>query len=1340
MEAGRPGHGLLHFAKAVPDEYSGAPVSRAGDGLQGSAPAGETAPEQRPAAHPSVAPTPVPPVSALSPTEHAQPQGAEQPTSKDAERDEEFDALDKVIEGRSSVDGRAVMVIGATGLILLGGATRHARSLSLLHAAQLGDVLFGNTSYAVLEGPLGTEQSFFWAIATAPAVSEETLGDALIEWTYQDQKISFFGGLTALGTVTDLNGHRYRVHVVFSLERRPLTQNRAAAEQWVQVSASAAHRLEAEELQALVFDDLDHLVDAVLAGATNRLQEAADRLSELDEKAFVLADEPAKEKYLKILIRAWTLGDQRRAIVEIMRSLDSLSQVKAVKETLSKAGLYEQLFADLDSELWKLLTTVGKKFAEHKPVSFHEFDKLLGEAFKQPKGLDFTVERALEANKPVKLALAELAEYEEAARAATGFLLTMLDSLKMMVTEPEKILAGLVQLVRLMVAFRLASFGHAPSQRECDLVLRQIGRQLADGLRGAALLEVGERAKTRIKWAMIVEVASWFVGVGELKAAAEAVGLTEKVAAILRFLGLIEKLAKPAEAEVIAARLSRVAKAMHGASAALKGLKGEEEVLHLLSQLPEEDGAWLGRVLQRVDVPEGSTLATIAAHPELGPAAHNALRKADILQTFAAKSGGLTEELGLAFRRLAGKDGFEAAELAKIAHALQAGEGARFTALLEHIGFGRIGPKARAKADFLSLLAQDSRRMDSVRQFGFEVVQAVFDRSGAEVKAFDTVMEKLGKLQADMGKDKAVEFSELLDRLRTGDPTTWKKVAAPPRVRPVKASAADRAPVLQRIAEIRKRYPSRKVKDPKLLKQQLKRLTDLSRSDPAKALEHLERFEEALAARAGKEADLAAEFAAAEAKASQEAKALHHEPDEVPPQALTPTDKPRQKLGRAGRASSDLERNMAAIGQRRPRGHDTHHIIADADRRGAVARDILEWAGINPRDNPLNGIHLPRSSMDPGIVPQAATRHQTLHTDEYFKEVTRRLVEARKGGKGRVIEEMAKLKEELIHGPFHHTSVGGKEAQSYVEWLAEHKHELEWLTEAEQNAVVKTATRPPRAPRAAKPPKPAKASRKRKQAPGTVPAESPAPSAGPAETTTSVGPAAPRGDAMTRASLLRSRLDYVEEHLEALSGHPHADRMLDQLVAAKQLQQQGHLDAATKQLTTLERDLEVATSSAHEGILERVFSETEQTRLSRIAEYSPSQGTPVRLDVTSPPVGDATGQLLLDHTRQAVRRFEDEGLTIRQAEALKRIESGEKRSNLYDAFRGARIDEFCKESVLQDKRLADIYVTVIREEGPDFLDAFTGKWYDMTTTGAWKKHVQKYRRFRGEFRLPTEPM
>jgi hypothetical protein len=227
---------------------------------------------------------------------------------------------------------------------------------------------------------------------------------------------------------------------------------------------------------------------------------------------------------------------------------------------------------------------------------------------------------------------------------------------------------------------------------------------------------------------------------------------------------------------------------------------------------------------------------------------------------------------------------------------------------------------------------------------------------------------------------------------------------------------------------------------------------------------------------------------------------------------------------------------------------------------------------------------------------------------------------------------------------------------------------------------------------------------------------------------------------MTRASLLRSRLDYVEEHLEALSSHPYADRMLDRLVAAKQLQQQGHLDAATKQLTTLERDLEVATSSAHEGILERVFSETEQTRLSRIAEYSPSQGTPVRLDVTSPPVGDATGQLLLDHTRQAVRRFEDEGLTIRQAEALKRIESVEKRSNLYDAFRGARIDEFCKESVLQDKRLADIYVTVIREAGPDFLDTLTGKWYDMTTTGAWKKHVQKYRRFPGAFRLPTEPM
>src|SRR5262249_4953315 len=105
-------------------------------------------------------------------------------------------------------------------------------------------------------------------------------------------------------------------------------------------------------------------------------------------------------------------------------------------------------------------------------------------------------------------------------------------------------------------------------------------------------------------------------------------------------------------------------------------------------------------------------------------------------------------------------------------------------------------------------------------------------------------------------------------------------------------------------------------------------------------------------------------------------------------------------------------------GNPRPPGHDTHHIAAYNDPRAREACNILKKAGINPRNDPRNGIHLPRTTMDPRTRPEAYTRHPTIHTDAYYKNLTARLREAQTNGT--VEQTLADIYGEIARGKFAH--------------------------------------------------------------------------------------------------------------------------------------------------------------------------------------------------------------------------------------------------------------------------------------------------------------------------------
>ncbi|GAA1769389.1 hypothetical protein GCM10009712_16720 [Pseudarthrobacter sulfonivorans] len=270
-------------------------------------------------------------------------------------------------------------------------------------------------------------------------------------------------------------------------------------------------------------------------------------------------------------------------------------------------------------------------------------------------------------------------------------------------------------------------------------------------------------------------------------------------------------------------------------------------------------------------------------------------------------------------------------------------------------------------------------------------------------------------------------------------------------------AAADAAPtegeIKKRLDGIREKY-GESAETPEARKA-LQELAKLAKKDPAAAAEALDAFE----AQAG-DRNVESAFAEGSKAASKEEKALGFEPGEEPPEGLTETDQKHRRLRQTG-ASAELEAAMAAQGDPRPPGHDTHHIVADAEARAAVARKILLESGINPRNNPENGIHLPRTTMDPATIPVAATRHPTIHSNEYYKELTLRLIEAKNNGT--VPETLRQIRTEIAEGVFLDAlPMAGTQGETFADWLVQNSDKFEGMTREEIAAVVDGATRKPR--------------------------------------------------------------------------------------------------------------------------------------------------------------------------------------------------------------------------------------------------------------------------------------
>jgi hypothetical protein len=515
---------------------------------------------------------------------------------------------------------------------------RYATTTDPLHAVTWGRLLFGTTTWAVVSRPQLSGELLYYVAGLS-----ERLTEADLRVQAFDPNSRLVPGVTGtfFGRVLASLPGGYAVESVYFPDggrTSPTSEAFAGFAGRLAAAREDPWPLDPATVRAMVFGKIDLLL---ASGDSDDLEKAAELLSEFDATAFSLIDADTRVRYLAALVKAWTSAPQENAIVEIFKSVTDKNELELVIKQLRDAGIWDQLFDDLDSELWSLLIALGRRFGDKSPVSFGSLMKWLLEAklIEPVPGVRIT-------DKGVEISLDAVAEAYEAARSFIRFIGNFFESLWMFVAHPEKVVDAVGQLAKMSLTMQLASLGHTESIKSVEQALAGIAEEALYALKGAAVIGMGPAIERRVKWAIIWEVASWFIGVGEIKAATQGIGISERLAAIGRILSIFGFAEKAVEGERLAKKLETLARLFSRTS---KTLAKEEDVLRFISRLPTEDAARLGRALEKLELHEVTDLARLMeANAEIA----DALGKAEVLSEFSARMGGLTDDVAEVFARL----------------------------------------------------------------------------------------------------------------------------------------------------------------------------------------------------------------------------------------------------------------------------------------------------------------------------------------------------------------------------------------------------------------------------------------------------------------------------------------------------------------------------------------------------------------------------------------------------------------------------------------------------------------------------------------------------------------
>ena len=639
-------------------------------------------------------------------------------------------------------------------------SARYARTASLQRAKQWGEVLFGTAGYVILT-PNGNARRFIVAGLDAALQS----GDI--------PNLAADTAALKRGRLIDPQG--YDTVVVLTSDGIALTRINQSGYWNAEAVAAALSR----PWQSLRQEDFA-LAGQIITGGTrgDRLEETADAIALMDAELFRAIPWTERVRYIELLSRAGMNGPRRTAVIAILSSCNAVSELDAMIGPLRADGVYEELFADLDEQIFALLQALG---AFAPPVSLNA-DYLIT-LFLDQLGLKVPSRDSDEA--PNALDEAALA-----VEGVTGWIIGTLKSIWFMLSRPDKVVEGLVHLVGLLWTMEKARYGDAAARAELDTLARAAGHAIAQAIRGMELAEdlgrsfagrgghsrVGHDILGRLRYAMAAEVLSWTIGIGEVKAAAIALPkafglLSTLIGAVLAGGKLASEAQKLERVLAMFARLSRFTEVAR--------------LARVLEMLPATELARLQRIVARSNAArlatvELSAVRTLAdLHGALGSGVtlaqvrrlHQVIEAAERMEAKALAAGLARETVLPAFHALIEHLPWRGDQLARIVEAIPPERLAEF---LHAVSFVRPDHFATLGVDFFRLVAGHPETLALVTEAGSGVVVALHRQLGS-FHLLDDLAKQLARHRAGLGDP--VAYRHFLDRIVAGDSRALAQLA-----------------------------------------------------------------------------------------------------------------------------------------------------------------------------------------------------------------------------------------------------------------------------------------------------------------------------------------------------------------------------------------------------------------------------------------------------------------------------------------------------------------------------------------------------------------------------------
>jgi hypothetical protein len=676
-----------------------------------------------------------------------------------------------------------IRIAGGGGDFVSTQAGAYARTKTLTRAYQWGTYLFGGSGFALLEprGAFGTHG--FFAVGLGETVPLSRFGG----WESGAPPEAGDPGLLAKsGELIPLQDYTV-VAVVTSDGISIVTLDRG--DYWLPERFTRTLRAHVD-----VVDREDvRTAGRMLLGTTSEEgldEEARSRIARMNRTAFAVLPWEQRARYLKLLIAGWTGEDEGNAIVEIFRATTKPTELDAIFGLLREWDLDRKVFNDLSvGTAYELLQVLGE-LRGGGPIDIRFFLSLL-----------------------LELEGFSLSEPHRAVVGMTDWILSNLQGIWFMLSHPDDVLRAIPSLLEFVELISRAQMGDPQALLTIGQLLSKVGQGLVHAVRGAAYVEqLGRKYSERddpgaavagdligrVRWALVLEVLSWFVGIGEVKAVVTGIRSGELAEKILAVLGRLGKLARGARALDAVAEVARLERTLVALSA-LAEISEEAKIARLAEHLTDRQLEALARIAEHANLPEGAGAEAL----KLALKSDRALAaEADALASALKVLGKVEEKLG-------GKIGAEAAaglrrlmehapwsweEALRFADRLPAENAEELLKALRN-----VEPKhfRTWSVEAFETLAQRPKAIRFLGEVGSDVFEKTFSKTGQSWQSYERFLEGVELYKAELGNP--ADYQRFLDRLAANDATAFEHaLGARVRALAVKGGSAESASLLSR--------------------------------------------------------------------------------------------------------------------------------------------------------------------------------------------------------------------------------------------------------------------------------------------------------------------------------------------------------------------------------------------------------------------------------------------------------------------------------------------------------------------------------------------------------------